>query len=87
VPYVIGCGIQCLTEDFEEPPERVVFVLASNRPQRVLPTISLGANGSTFAEYPRRIGAASAEDRTIEKINVAPEAVQLVARVSGRIAG
>ena len=72
-----------LLKTLEEPPNRVVFVLATTDPQRVLPTIISRCQRFDFRRIPldalvqhlRKIAS-------IEKINVAPEAVQLVAQVS-----
>jgi len=55
-------AFNALLKTLEEPPERRIC-FSYNRPQAGIANNNLGANGSTFAEYPRRIGAASAEDR------------------------
>jgi DNA polymerase-3 subunit gamma/tau len=76
-------AFNALLKTLEEPPERVVFVLATTDPQRVLPTIISRCQRFDFRRIPldalvqhlRKIAS-------IEKINVAPLAVQLVAQVS-----
>lgn len=72
-----------LLKTLEEPPDRVVFVLATTDSQRVLPTIISRCQRFDFRRIPldamvqhlRKIAS-------IENINIAPDAVQLVAQVS-----
>ena len=72
-----------LLKTLEEPPLRVVFVLATTDPQRVLPTIISRCQRFDF----RRIAieamvAHLSMIASIENISISPEAVQLVAQVS-----
>lgn len=76
-------AFNALLKTLEEPPERVVFVLATTDPQRVLPTIISRCQRFDFRRIP--LDALVQHLRKIasmEKINVTPEAVQLVAQVS-----
>lgn len=72
-----------LLKTLEEPPSRVVFVLATTDSQRVLPTIISRCQRFDFRRI--AIEAMVAHLSTIafkENINISPEAVQLVAQVS-----
>jgi len=74
-------AFNALLKTLEEPPPRVVFVLATTDPQRVLPTILSRCQRFDF----RRIPQAAIEDhlRTIaeqERIGISPEALQVVAQ-------
>jgi DNA polymerase-3 subunit gamma/tau len=76
-------AFNALLKILEEPPERVVFVLATTDPQRVLPTIISRCQRFDF----RRIAIDAMvkhlrEIASQENINIAPEAVQLVAQVA-----
>ncbi|NJN60924.1 MAG: DNA polymerase III subunit gamma/tau, partial [Coleofasciculaceae cyanobacterium RL_1_1] len=72
-----------LLKTLEEPPDRVVFVLATTDPQRVLPTIISRCQRFDY----RRIRLDAMVDHLahiagIEQIDVAPEALTLVAQIA-----
>jgi DNA polymerase-3 subunit gamma/tau len=72
-----------LLKTLEEPPDRVVFVLATTDPQRVLPTIISRCQRFDY----RRIRLDAMVDHlahiaTIEQIDVSPEALTLVAQIA-----
>ncbi|WAL62904.1 DNA polymerase III subunit gamma/tau [Thermocoleostomius sinensis] len=76
-------AFNALLKTLEEPPDRVVFVLATTDPQRVLPTIISRCQRFDFRRIPleamvqhlRKIANA-------EGINITPEALLLVAQIS-----
>lgn len=72
-----------LLKTLEEPPARVVFVLATTDPQRVLPTIISRCQRFDFRRIPlnamvEHLKYIAAE----EKIDITPEAIALVAQVA-----
>lgn len=72
-----------LLKTLEEPPERVVFVLATTDPQRVLPTIISRCQRFDYRRIPleamvTHLSAIAYQ----EEINIAPEAVRLVAQIA-----
>jgi DNA polymerase III subunit gamma/tau len=72
-----------LLKTLEEPPPRVVFVLATTDPQRVLPTIISRCQRFDFRRIP--LGAMVQHLKYIaetESIKITPEAIALVAQVS-----
>lgn len=72
-----------LLKTLEEPPDRVVFVLATTDPQRVLPTIISRCQKFDFRRIP--LTAMTAHLREIannEAINIADDAVQMVAQLA-----
>lgn len=72
-----------LLKTLEEPPPRVVFVLATTDPQRVLPTIISRCQRFDFRRIP--LGAMVGHLQYIaetESIKITPEAIALVAQVS-----
>ncbi|MEM6597059.1 MAG: DNA polymerase III subunit gamma/tau [Cyanobacteria bacterium P01_C01_bin.69] len=76
-------AFNALLKTLEEPPDRVVFVLATTDPQRVLPTIISRCQRFDF----RRIPLPSMIEHlqhiaTKESIAIAPSATQLVAQIS-----
>ena len=76
-------AFNALLKTLEEPPERVVFVLATTDPQRVLPTIISRCQRFDF----RRIPLPSMVDHLHyiakkESIAISPSAIQLVAQIS-----
>ncbi|MGB3615810.1 MAG: DNA polymerase III subunit gamma/tau, partial [Elainellaceae cyanobacterium] len=76
-------AFNALLKTLEEPPGRVVFVLATTDPQRVLPTIISRCQRFDF----RRIPLGSMVEHlqyiaTRETIDVVPEAIALVAQIS-----
>lgn len=76
-------AFNALLKTLEEPPSRVVFVLATTDPQRVLPTIISRCQRFDF----RRIPLAAMVQHlqyiaTQETITIAPDAVTLVAQVA-----
>ena len=78
-----SAAFNALLKTLEEPPDRVVFVLATTDPQRVLPTIISRCQRFDFRRIP--LEALVAHLNYIaqrEAIAIAPEAVQLVAQLS-----
>lgn len=76
-------AFNALLKTLEEPPPHVVFVLATTDPQRVLPTIISRCQRFDFRRIP--LEEAIVHLRTIatqENINIADEAVRLVAQMS-----
>jgi len=76
-------AFNALLKTLEEPPDRVVFVLATTDPQRVLPTIISRCQRFDF----RRIELAAMTRHLTkiadqEAIEISPEAVQLVAQLA-----
>lgn len=72
-----------LLKTLEEPPDRVVFVLATTDPQRVLPTIISRCQKFDFRRIP--LEAMTAHLRDIaqkETINIADDAVKMVAQIA-----
>ena len=76
-------AFNALLKTLEEPPDRVVFVLATTDPQRVLPTIISRCQRFDFRRIalPEMIAHLSAIAQK-ESINIADDALQLVAQVS-----
>ena len=76
-------AFNALLKTLEEPPDRVVFVLATTDPQRVLPTIISRCQRFDFRRIPLEAMATHLRKiASLESINIAQEAVQLVAQVS-----
>ncbi|OLP18175.1 DNA polymerase III, subunit gamma and tau [Leptolyngbya sp. 'hensonii'] len=78
-----NASFNALLKTLEEPPDRVVFVLATTDPQRVLPTIISRCQRFDF----RRIELQAmvnhlTEIATQESIDIHPDALQLVAQVA-----
>ncbi|GAB4350039.1 MAG: hypothetical protein Fur0042_17710 [Cyanophyceae cyanobacterium] len=78
-----NAAFNSLLKTLEEPPDRVVFVLATTDPQRVLPTIISRCQRFDFRRIPlddmvAHLGAIAAN----EAIAIAPEAVTLVAQIA-----
>jgi DNA polymerase-3 subunit gamma/tau len=76
-------AFNALLKTLEEPPNRVVFVLATTDPQRVLPTIISRCQRFDFRRIPlpsmvKHLSYISAE----ESIQIEPAAIQLVAQIS-----
>lgn len=72
-----------LLKTLEEPPERVVFVLATTDPQRVLPTIISRCQRFDFRRIPLPSMIRHLEYiATQEKIKIAEPAIHLVAQIS-----
>jgi DNA polymerase-3 subunit gamma/tau len=76
-------AFNALLKTLEEPPDRVVFVLATTDPQKVLPTIISRCQRFDFRRIPledmvTHLSAIAAK----ESISIAPDAVQLVAQIS-----
>ncbi|MEL6605624.1 MAG: DNA polymerase III subunit gamma/tau [Cyanobacteria bacterium J06614_10] len=76
-------AFNALLKTLEEPPEQVVFVLATTDPQRVLPTIISRCQRFDFRRIPlpsmvKHLGYIA----TQEGINIADAAIQLVAQIS-----
>ncbi|NES97322.1 MAG: DNA polymerase III subunit gamma/tau [Desertifilum sp. SIO1I2] len=76
-------SFNALLKTLEEPPDRVVFVLATTDPQRVLPTIISRCQRFDFRRIPlepmvRHLGEIASK----EQIEITPEALMLVAQIS-----
>ncbi len=76
-------AFNCLLKTLEEPPNQVVFVLATTDPQRVLPTIISRCQRFDFRRIPldsmvKHLGNIAKK----ENIDIAPEALTLVAQVA-----
>ncbi|NJN58978.1 MAG: DNA polymerase III subunit gamma/tau [Leptolyngbyaceae cyanobacterium SL_5_9] len=76
-------AFNALLKTLEEPPDRVVFVLATTDPQRVLPTIISRCQRFDFRRIPleamvEHLGVIASK----EQITIAPDAIQLVAQIS-----
>ncbi|MBV8887922.1 MAG: DNA polymerase III subunit gamma/tau [Chroococcidiopsidaceae cyanobacterium CP_BM_RX_35] len=72
-----------LLKTLEEPPDRVVFVLATTDPQRVLPTIISRCQRFDFRRIPLEAMVTHLSViADLENINTTSEAVRLVAQVS-----
>ncbi|OUC13634.1 MAG: hypothetical protein B0A82_16420 [Alkalinema sp. CACIAM 70d] len=83
VHMLSNAAFNALLKTLEEPPERVVFVLATTDPQRVLPTIISRCQRFDFRRIPleamvQHLGHIAHR----EQIAIAPDAVQLVAQIS-----
>lgn len=76
-------AFNALLKTLEEPPDRVVFVLATTDPQRVLPTIISRCQRFDFRRIPLEAMVGHLEFIAAkEQINIAADAVQLVAQIS-----
>ena len=76
-------AFNALLKTLEEPPDRVVFVLATTDPQRVLPTIISRCQRFDFRRIPLPAMIKHlAHIAEKEKIQIAQSAVQLVAQIS-----
>jgi DNA polymerase-3 subunit gamma/tau len=76
-------AFNALLKTLEEPPDRVVFVLATTDPQRVLPTIISRCQRFDFRRIPpeamvQHLGKIADQ----EAIDITPEALQLVAQIA-----
>ncbi|MEG4107715.1 DNA polymerase III subunit gamma/tau [Microcoleus sp. S13_C5] len=72
-----------LLKTLEEPPDRVVFVLATTDPQRVLPTIISRCQKFDFRRIPLEAMIAHLHKiAQLENINIASDAVQMVAQIA-----
>ncbi|NET33932.1 MAG: DNA polymerase III subunit gamma/tau [Cyanothece sp. SIO1E1] len=76
-------AFNALLKTLEEPPDRVVFVLATTDPQRVLPTIISRCQRFDFRRIPlEEMVTHLRQIADQEKINIADEAVRLVAQTA-----
>ncbi|MGC1218591.1 MAG: DNA polymerase III subunit gamma/tau [Phormidesmis sp.] len=76
-------AFNALLKTLEEPPDRVVFVLATTDPQRVLPTIISRCQRFDFRRIPLPSMVKHLQHiATEEAIAIAPSATQLVAQIS-----
>ena len=78
-----NAAFNSLLKTLEEPPDRVVFVLATTDPQRVLPTIISRCQRFDFRRIPLvdmtgHLGQIASN----ENINIKPEALTLVAQIA-----
>ncbi|MBE9033226.1 DNA polymerase III subunit gamma/tau, partial [filamentous cyanobacterium LEGE 11480] len=78
-----NAAFNSLLKTLEEPPDRVVFVLATTDPQRVLPTIISRCQRFDFRRIPLDAMVAHlGEIAKAEAIEIAPDAVQLIGQIS-----
>jgi len=78
-----GAAFNCLLKTLEEPPNRVVFILATTDPQRVLPTIISRCQRFDFRRIPlEAIVTHLSYIAQQETIDIAPDALRLVAQVA-----
>jgi DNA polymerase III subunit gamma/tau len=78
-----NAAFNSLLKTLEEPPDRVVFVLATTDPQRVLPTIISRCQRFDFRRIPLdEMTAHLATIAQLETIAIAPAALQLVGQMS-----
>ncbi|MDX1977017.1 MAG: DNA polymerase III subunit gamma/tau [Pseudanabaenaceae cyanobacterium bins.68] len=76
-------AFNALLKTLEEPPPRVVFILATTDPQRVLPTIISRCQRFDFRRIPQgAIAAHLAKIASLEQIQISPAAVDLVAQIA-----
>ncbi|MCC3404507.1 MAG: DNA polymerase III subunit gamma/tau [Microcoleus sp. PH2017_10_PVI_O_A] len=76
-------SFNALLKTLEEPPDRVVFVLATTDPQRVLPTIISRCQKFDFRRIPLDSMTAHLHKiAQLENINIASDAVQMVAQIA-----
>ncbi|MEG3954728.1 DNA polymerase III subunit gamma/tau [Microcoleus sp. herbarium2] len=76
-------AFNALLKTLEEPPDRVVFVLATTDPQRVLPTIISRCQKFDFRRIPLDSMIAHLHKiAQLENINIASDAVQMVAQIA-----
>jgi DNA polymerase III subunit gamma/tau len=76
-------AFNALLKTLEEPPDRVVFVLATTDPQRVLPTIISRCQRFDFRRIPLEdMVSHLAAIAQQEQISIDPDAIQLIAQIS-----
>jgi DNA polymerase-3 subunit gamma/tau len=76
-------AFNALLKTLEEPPDRVVFVLATTDPQRVLPTIISRCQKFDFRRIPLNSMIAHLHKiAKLENINIASDAVQMIAQIA-----
>lgn len=76
-------AFNALLKTLEEPPDRVVFVLATTDPQRVLPTIISRCQKFDFRRIPLDSMTTHLHKiAKLENINIASDAVQMVAQLA-----
>ncbi|MEG4214532.1 DNA polymerase III subunit gamma/tau [Microcoleus sp. Pol14C6] len=76
-------AFNALLKTLEEPPDSVVFVLATTDPQRVLPTIISRCQKFDFRRIPLDAMIAHLHKiAKLENINIASDAVQMVAQIA-----
>ncbi len=78
-----SAAFNALLKTLEEPPERVIFILATTDPQRVLPTIISRCQRFDYRRIPLQDMVSHLEKiAKIEQIEIQAEAVTLVAQLS-----
>ncbi|MGF1492130.1 MAG: DNA polymerase III subunit gamma/tau [Microcoleaceae cyanobacterium] len=76
-------AFNALLKTLEEPPERVVFILATTDPQRVLSTITSRCQQFDFRRIPLDAMVTHLQAiATAEKISITPEALKMVAQIA-----
>ncbi len=76
-------AFNALLKTLEEPPDRVIFILATTDPQRVLPTIISRCQRFDFRRIPLTdMVVHLSYIAELEHININPEAVNLVAQIA-----
>ncbi len=83
VHMLSNAAFNALLKTLEEPPNRVVFILATTDAQRVLPTIISRCQRFDFRRIPLEAMVAHLTHiAAVEGISVTPEALELVAQIS-----
>ena len=83
VHMLSNAAFNALLKTLEEPPNRVVFILATTDAQRVLPTIISRCQRFDFRRIPLEAMVAHlAHIAAVEGISITPEALELVAQIS-----
>ncbi|MGK7877982.1 MAG: DNA polymerase III subunit gamma/tau [Xenococcaceae cyanobacterium] len=78
-----AAAFNALLKTLEEPPERVIFVLATTDPQRVLPTIISRCQRFDYRRIPLESMVSHLKDiASTENIHISYEAITLVAQIA-----
>jgi DNA polymerase-3 subunit gamma/tau len=83
VHMLSNAAFNALLKTLEEPPSRIVFILATTDPQKVLPTIISRCQRFDFRRIPlAAMTAHLSKIAHLEAIAIMPEAIQLVAQIA-----
>ncbi len=76
-------AFNALLKTLEEPPEHVIFILATTEPEKIIPTILSRCQHYRFRRLtPEEIGGKLAGIAQKEGVNAEPEALQLIGRLA-----
>ncbi|WP_407541170.1 DNA polymerase III subunit gamma/tau [Deinococcus radiomollis] len=76
-------AFNALLKTLEEPPEHVIFILATTEPEKIIPTILSRCQHYRFRRLtPEEIGGKLAGIALKEGVNAEPEALQLIGRLA-----